>query len=428
MTHVLIIGNGVAGISTARHIRKNADHRITVVSEESEFFFSRTALMYVFMGHMKPEHTQPYEKHFWKKNRIELVHDQVKSLDFQNKKAILKNAEISYDILVLATGSKTRTLNLLGEECDGILHLYTLQDVEKLEAKIGNTTQTAVVGGGLIGIELCEMLLSRHKKVKFIIREKAFMDFLFSEEESDMLQKHMVEHGLELMLSEEIEEIKTENYAVNGLKLKSGKNIDCGLLGICIGVEPNLQFLKNEKALEIERGILVNEYLETSISDVYAAGDCVQLRRPANHRRATEPIWYTAKKMGETIGQTIAGNKKAYEQGIFFNSAKFFDIEYQTYGYVPARASKEIQMFYWKHATANISMRIAFEAESRVLLGVNVFGLRQRQEVWERWISDGSTIDKVIGQMKASNFDPEFSKRYEHEILKKFNEEQYADR
>ena len=72
MEHVVIIGNGIAGVTLARHIRKNSNKRITLISAESEHFFSRTALMYVYMGHMKWNHLKPYEDHFWKKNRIEL--------------------------------------------------------------------------------------------------------------------------------------------------------------------------------------------------------------------------------------------------------------------------------------------------------------------------------------------------------------------
>src|SRR3954470_176802 len=105
--NIVIIGNGIAGITCACEIRKNSDHNITVISAEADFFFSRTALMYVYMGHMKFEHTQPYENHFWKQNNIELVHAWVKEIVPASKTLVLDTgAMLRYDKLVIATGSK----------------------------------------------------------------------------------------------------------------------------------------------------------------------------------------------------------------------------------------------------------------------------------------------------------------------------------
>ena len=108
---VVIIGNGIAGITTARHLRKlNSELEILVISGESEYFYSRPALMYIFMGHMKFEHTKAYEDWFWEKNRIDLKQAWVKSIDFQEKQLNCADGSVvSYDKLVLATGSKTAT-------------------------------------------------------------------------------------------------------------------------------------------------------------------------------------------------------------------------------------------------------------------------------------------------------------------------------
>ena len=103
MEHIVIIGNGISGVTLARHIRKNSDKRITIISEESEFFFSRTALMYVYMGHMKFEHTQPYENSFWTENQIELIKGTVTQIDFDQKQINLNNGNsLKYTTLILA--------------------------------------------------------------------------------------------------------------------------------------------------------------------------------------------------------------------------------------------------------------------------------------------------------------------------------------
>ena len=155
--HLVIIGNGISGITLARHVRKmDSVTRITVVSGESEFFFSRTALMYVFMGQMKFEHTQPYESWFWEKNRIELKKAWVQKVEFGEKTLVLESGEkLSYDILVIATGSKPNKFGWPGQDLKGVQGLYLKQDLELLEENTHpNVKRAVIIGGGLIGIEL----------------------------------------------------------------------------------------------------------------------------------------------------------------------------------------------------------------------------------------------------------------------------------
>ena len=110
MEHIVIVGNGVAGITAARHIRKLSDHRITVISVESDHFYSRTALMYIYMGHMTYANTKPYEDWFWEKNRIDLVRGYVETVDTDARKLLLAGGEeMGYDRLIIATGSTTNT-------------------------------------------------------------------------------------------------------------------------------------------------------------------------------------------------------------------------------------------------------------------------------------------------------------------------------
>ena len=129
----MIIGNGIAGVTTARHLRKLSDERITIISDESPYFFARTALMYVFMGHMRQSDTYPQQKDFWRKNRFELIHERVDSLDHENNALLLSSGDtVKYDRLVLATGSKPRRLNIPGEELEAVRSLYHLQDIYRI--------------------------------------------------------------------------------------------------------------------------------------------------------------------------------------------------------------------------------------------------------------------------------------------------------
>ncbi|MDA0774688.1 MAG: FAD-dependent oxidoreductase, partial [Bacteroidetes bacterium] len=131
---ILIIGNGIAGITLAIQLRKRSNLPIIVVSDEHPYFFSRTALMYVYMGHMKWEHLQPYEPSFWDDNKITLINELVTGLNSSKKEIILATDQrLSYRSLVLATGSKPNRLDLPGINTLGVQGLYHKKDLEQLE-------------------------------------------------------------------------------------------------------------------------------------------------------------------------------------------------------------------------------------------------------------------------------------------------------
>ena len=141
MEHIAIIGNGISGITAARHIRKLSNKRITVISSETDYFFSRTALMYVYMGHMKFKHTQPYEDWFWKKNEITLKKGYVEQVDSAKKTLLFSDGEnLKFDKLILATGSKPNKFGWPGQDLKGVVSLYHKQDLEAVETYAPNNT------------------------------------------------------------------------------------------------------------------------------------------------------------------------------------------------------------------------------------------------------------------------------------------------
>lgn len=429
MQHIIIIGNGISGVTAARHIRKLANHRITIISGETDFFFSRTALMYIYLGHMKFEHTKPYEDDFWAKNRIELKRAWVEKIDFAQKKLHLNNESqaFSYDKLILALGSIPNKFDWKGQDLKGVQGLYSYQDLENLEALSPHIKKAVIVGGGLIGVELAEMLHSRGINVTFLVRENSFWNQVLPPEESAMINRHILQNHIELRLSSELDEIiGDENGQVKSIKTKSGEIIDCQFVGLTVGVSPNIASLRDsfqQGSLETQRGILVNEFLETNMPDVYAIGDCAEHQNPPTGRRAVEQIWYTGRIMGETVAQTICNRPTAYSPGVFFNSAKFFDIEYQTYGQVPARLPTDESTFYWEHDSGEKCIRINYNTQIQSVTGINTFGIRMRHEVWDRWLSAGKSIDYVLENLPQANFDPEFFKQYEAEIIAQYNQE-----
>ena len=167
---------------------------------------------------------------------------------------------------------------------------------------------------------------------------------------------------------------------------------------------------------------MINTFFETSAKDVYAIGDCAQFSNPLPGRRPLEQVWYTGKIMGETLAMTLAGNKTAYNPGYWFNSAKFMDIEYQTYGTVLHELQEGQEEFVYQHSKEEILLHFVFEKESRKFIGINNFGLRLRHPVFNNWLLNEATIEDVLADLKTANFDPEFYTKYENEIVDQFNQ------
>ncbi len=422
--HIVILGNGISGITAARNIRKLSDHQITVVSGETDYFFSRTALMYIYMGHMRFQDTQPYENWFWEKNRIGLHKAWVKDIDFDQKNLLFQDGQkLSYDKLILATGSEPNKFGWPGQDLKSVQGLYSYQDLEGMEHHSVGLERAVIVGGGLIGIEMAEMFHSRHIPVTFLVREESFWNGVMPTEESAMINEEILNNGIDLRLETELKEIIDDgNGQACAIMTNKGERIECQFVGLTAGVHPNINFLKGTK-LEMQKGILVNQFLETNIADVYAIGDCAQQRTPMPGRRRIEAVWYTGRMMGETVAHNICGKQIAYDPGIWFNSAKFLDLEYQVYGSVLANPPENHASLYWEHANRKHSVRIIYDKNDKTILGFNLMGIRYRHEVCEKWLAAKEHVEVVLQNLSLANFDPEFYAEYEADIVALYNKQ-----
>jgi len=351
MKPIIIIGNGIAGVTAAREIRKlDSDVPILIISGETDHHFSRTALMYIFMGHMKYEHTKPYEDYFWEKNRIDLLRGWVKDIDHQNNQIVMDNGDkLEY------------------------------QELNNVEESAKTAKHAVIVGGGLIGIEMAEMLMARGISVSFLVRENIFWGGVLPEQEAKMIEAHIRDHHCDLRMGDEM--------------------VSC------------------HKDLEMDRGIMIDHYFQTNIPNIWSIGDCAQFRDPLPGRRPLEQVWYTGKMHGAHLAQNLRGERKAYEPGIWWNSAKFFDIEYQTYGIVMPKPMEGEASFYWQAPETNHAVHIHFDVDTLIVKGVNVFGIRHRHQVWENWLATKATMKEVMTDLSAANFDPEFFKQYEGKVI-----------
>lgn len=425
MSKTIIIGNGVAGITAAVNIRKLDDQeQILVISGETKYFYSRTALMYLFMGQMAKKDLMPYEDWFWDKNKIELKQNWVKSVDFNNKLINYKDqTSESYDKLIIATGSKPNKLSGISDYIAGVQGLYSMQDLELLELNVKRAKHAVVIGGGLIGVELCEMLLSRGIKVTMMVRDRHYWGNVLPLPESKMVSNHMMQHYVDFKFESSIKLISAdESKRIISIKTAQGETLPCDFLGITIGVSPNVDFLKSTE-LNINRGICVDNTLKTNMEDVYSIGDCAEIDNPLKNRKSVEAVWYAGRMMGETVAHTICGNKTEYKPGVWFNSAKFFDIEYQTYGTMEVELDANTSSFYWEESKADTCIRFNFNEASKALVGIHALNIRLRHVICNDWIKNKTPIHKVVSELNQAIFDAEFSKSWVKSITTSYNEE-----
>ena len=422
--HLVIIGNGITGVTCALTVRRlQPAARITLVSGESAHHYARTALMYVYMGHLRYQDIKPYGDWFWAENRLDLVHATATALNTNAQTLTLDNGStLTYDQLLLATGSESRRYGWPGQDLAGVQGLYNLPDLEAMAHDTHGIAQGVVVGGGLIGVELAEMLHTRGIAPVVLVRDGHYWGSVLPPEEANLIDRQFRENHVAVRYNTELSEILgDETGHVRAVRTTAGEEIACQWVGLATGVTPNLALAKTS-AIETDQGILVDEYLRTNVPHVFAAGDCAQHRRPASGEVSIEQLWYTGLMQGETVAHTICGQPTAYRRGVWFNSAKFFNLEYQTYGLAPAAPAPGLSSFYWEHSSARVALRLYFRADApHAVVGFNALGLRLRHAVCEQWIREQAPVGTVLAHGGAANFDPEFARQHEPAIVADFN-------
>jgi NADPH-dependent 2,4-dienoyl-CoA reductase/sulfur reductase-like enzyme len=413
--HVAILGNGVTGVSAALRLRElQPDWRITLVSGESTHHYSRPALMYVFMGHMRYADTKPFEDGFWGERRLALLRGWVTRIDVAAKRLELHGQPpLAWDKLLLATGSKPNRYGWPGQDLAGVQGLWGLADLKTLGETSARARQAVIVGGGLIGVELAEMLHSRGLAVTFLVREQSYWSNILPAEESAMVGREIARHGVDLRFGAELASIEDDGAGHAGAVVtRDGERLACQVVGLTAGVSPNLDVIR-DTPIRCARGVLVDRQLRTSAPDVFAAGDCAEIE-VGGGKNLLQQVWYTGKKQGEVAAENLAGGARPYEPGIWFNSAKFFDLEYQTYGRVNLSVPGE-QSLYWEHASGQRSVRIVHVGGK--VIGFNLMGLRWRHALCERWIAEERPLEYVLPRLSEASFDAEFFARHEREIV-----------
>jgi NAD(P)H-nitrite reductase large subunit len=332
----LIIGCGVAGQTAAETIRgKDKRAEISIVCGEGYPFYYRTALSFFLKGRISEEEVIGKPAGWYEEHNIRLVYGRVTAVDPRLKQVSLNNGQrLGYDKLLIATGARPIKFPWPGVELGGICTYRTLDCAKRLLTAIQEVKakQAVVVGGGILGIELVEDLVNMGLKVSLLVRKDMLANLLLDRAGADIIQRQMEREGVEIHYQDEVEEFQGQNGWVTQVLTKKGNRIPCQIVGIAVGVQPNIEFLEGS-GIELNRAVLVDEFLRTNLADVYAAGDVCAVYSAARQRHVPTRTWLVSALQGKTAGLNMLGEQKTCDGGgCLLNSSHLFRSRYAVVG------------------------------------------------------------------------------------------------
>ena len=324
----VILGASAAGINAAKTLRDlDSDSNITVISKD-EKVYSRCMLHHVISNHRTVEEINFVEDNFMENNNIYWIKNKsVKSIDTNNKKVVIEGQELDYDKLLIATGTSAFIPPIRNiKEGNYIYPLRNIDDVYEIKEKAKISKKVAIIGAGLIGIDALTGLMEyKNLEVSLIYPSDYILDKQLDEYSAKVYENKFIENGTNLYSGQPVNEIilDKENN-VSGVQLGNGTVVECDLLIVSTGVTPNIDFIK-ETNIENNRGIVINDKCETTVDDVYAAGDVV----------GKNAIWPLAVKQGIVAAHNMAGSERNIEDDFTFkNSMNFMGIPTVSLGIV----------------------------------------------------------------------------------------------
>ncbi len=319
----VIIGFGIAGLSAIRSIREHdSEAHITVVTNERVGFYSRPGLAYFLTGAIPNSQLFPLQQAQFNALDVNGVAGHVESIDIRNHVvAFTGERRLPYDRLLLATGASALKPSLPGIDLKGVVTLDTLEDAHTILQLARRARQAVVVGGGITAVELAEGLAAQGVKTHYFMRGERFWPRVLDEEESRLVEAGMLHEGIHLHHNVNVQRVLGNRGRVNAVLTEDGRKLKCQILGVAIGIRPNVQ-LAQTAGLEIDRGIIVDEHLRTSDPEIYAAGDVAQVFDPMTGDYKLDSLWWQAKEQGRIAGANLTGQEEAYVRTVPFNVTK----------------------------------------------------------------------------------------------------------
>ena len=331
----LIVGTGPAGIFTGETIRKrDAEHSITIVSQDSALAHSPVMLTYWMTGN-RPQEILFFRDASWaEKKRLDVrLGWRAVGLNTESRKLILADGgEISYDKLLIATGSFPICLPIPGVEAKGVTCLRYVSDAETILGADPDLREVAIIGGGFIGLKLACHLRERNLGVTVLEKEPKLAPRMLDQKASLLIVNELRKHGIRVETDVEVTEILKEKGWVTGLRLKDGRMFPSQRVIQAVGVRPNTEFLA-DSGIDLQGGVLVNERMETNVLGIYAAGDVAMTIDSITSERVNNATWPAAARQGTVAGWNMAGGNRTYIHNFPLNALTLFSLRVMVAGH-----------------------------------------------------------------------------------------------
>jgi len=373
MTHYVILGMSAAGLTAIDAIRqRDKTDPITLVSKEPDPAYSRVALPYILSKEKNLRQITLQGPDYFKANNVEtIIGTGASGLDTGNRTLHLENGrDVKYDKLLIATGSASRVPPVQGIDTADVCYHWTLADTRKLEEKMAKAETCFVIGAGFISL-LTVSALIKAAPLKYTVVEIAdqVMPQLLDETGGKGLERGMREKGIDVLLGDSVSGIERRNGNGYSVTLGSGKTYDADMIVCGTGVRPNIDFAQ-DSGIDMASGVVTNERQETSVSEVYAAGDCAETHDFLSGERVVHAIWPTAIDQGRVAGANMAGEVQTYPGSLSWNVTELFGLASASVGEFRDRPGLEPIVFH--NAAANIYRKLLLDGNR--IVGAVVIG------------------------------------------------------
>lgn len=326
---IIIIGNGIAALSAIKAIREiDKDSEIHLFGEEAFYPYSRIRLSKGLLSSLQEDKILLQNREWYDDNQVNLyLASKVVSIDTDKKYVRLyDDSLISYTKILLAAGSSNMKLKIPGIDKLGVYSLRSLQDAWDIMEGVKNSKTILIIGGGVQGIEIAWALAQMDKKVIIAQNIDRLMGKQLDINSARILENNVTKKGVEILLNAEVSEIIGKDK-VEGFKLSNGEKYECDTVIYSIGTRPNVAFLK-DTPIKIDRGVIVNNRMETNIEGIYAAGDIAQ------YNGHIFGLWNIAIEQGKVAGYNIAGKDTTYSYVPPVTTLSAFDLSLFSMGIV----------------------------------------------------------------------------------------------